>query len=67
MSKEELFELGLLAIADTAKKAFIEGFLTAANPDYCVDLNDPEPSWLASNACAAITKAVEEYAGGKHE
>lgn len=63
MSKEELFELGLLAIADTAKKAFLEGFRMAADADYCIDLNDPESAWLNSDVCKAITKAAEEYAG----
>lgn len=65
MSKEELFELGLLAITDTAKKAFLEGFRMAANPDYNVDLNDPESAWVKSEVCAAVAKAVEEYAGSK--
>lgn len=65
MNKEELFELGLLAITDTAKKAFIEGFRMAADPDYNVDLNDPESAWVQSEVHAAVAKAVEEYVGKK--
>lgn len=64
MSKE-LYEAGLLAIADTAKKAFLEGFRMAADPDYYIDLNDPESAWLTSDVCAAVTKSVEAYAGRK--
>lgn len=65
MSKEELFELGLLAIIDTAKKAFLEGFRMAADPDYNVDLNDPESAWAQSEVYAAVAKAVEECTGSK--
>ena len=68
MSKEQeqkIYEAGLLALADTSKKAFLEGFRMAADPDYNVDLNDPESAWAQSEVCAVITKAVEEYAGRK--
>lgn len=64
MSKE-LYEAGLVAIADTAKKAFIEGFLMAANPDYATDLNDPESAWLSSEVYAAVVKSVEQHIGRK--
>lgn len=63
MSKEELFELGLLAIADTAKKAFLEGYQAAADQSSDVDPDFAESYWLNSDVCKAITKAAEEYAG----
>lgn len=68
MSKEQeqkVYEAGLLAVVDTAKKAFLEGFCMAADPEYYIDLNDPESAWLNSDVCAAVTKAVEQYVGRK--
>ena len=62
---QELYEAGLLAIADTAKKAFIEGFRAAADQSCCVNDEHAEQYWLRSDVCAAVTKAVEAYAGRK--
>lgn len=64
MSKE-LYEAGLLAIADTAKKAFLEGYRAAADQSSDVDPDFAESYWLNSDVCKAVTKAVEAYAGRK--
>lgn len=62
---QKIYEAGLLAIADTAKKAFLEGFRMAASPEYYIDPSDPDSAWLTSDVCVAVTKAVEAYAGRK--
>lgn len=68
MSKEQeqkIYEAGLLALADTSKKAFIEGYRAAADQSSDVDPDFAEAYWLNSDVCKAITKVVEEYAGRK--
>lgn len=61
---QELVQAGLLAIVDTARKAYNEGYVEGVNLHESVN-PDVDTAWFASDACAACTKAVEMYAGRK--
>lgn len=55
-----LYEAGLLAIIDTAKKAYKEGFLDGSSEFKHSDeeIND---YWLQSEVYAACVKALQQY------
>lgn len=61
---QELVQAGLLAIVDTARKAYIEGYFEGHSKEDW-EVPEPEIEWVESDACAACTKAVEQYTGRK--
>lgn len=63
--EQKVYEAGLLAVVDTARKAYVEGFRKAAELSCCVHDQAVEQHWLNSNVCEVCTKAVEDYTGKK--
>lgn len=63
--EQKVYEAGLLAVVDTARKAYVEGFRRAAELSCCVHDQAVEQHWLNSNVCEVCTKAVEDYTGKK--
>lgn len=59
---QEMFEAGLLAIVDTARKAFFEGFNEGAT-EFEHDMGYLQTCWENSETYAACIKAIESYTG----
>ncbi|AVJ51831.1 hypothetical protein Vid5_gp76 [Pantoea phage vB_PagS_Vid5] len=60
---QELVQAGLLAIVDTARKAFVEGYQRSSDMKQSDEML--QWAWEQSEAYAACVKAVEMYAGRK--
>ncbi len=60
--QQVMFEAGLIAIIDTAKKAYKEGFLEGASASESEHLDEEiNDYWLQSEVCAACVKALKQY------
>lgn len=59
---QEVFEAGLIALVDTARKAFVEGF-NEGTTEFPPDADYVQVCWERSETYAACIKAVETYTG----